>query len=99
MHEIANSRPTTPIYEPRLPLEARSSSGGDQYVRVEHVHVNDGGQAVIGNVKTAGSGDAAQGPALTPHANDPVASSAAYGGRTPEHGTSGVTALADQDPR
>src|SRR4029077_6070366 len=53
--------------------------GGDQYVRVEHVHVNDGGQAVIGNVKTAGSGDAAQSPALTPHANDPVGSSAAYG--------------------
>jgi hypothetical protein len=57
--------------------------GGDQYVRVEHVHVNDGGQAVIGNVKTAGSGDAAQGPALTPHANDPVASSAAYGAGRP----------------
>ena len=69
----------------------RLRHGGDQYVRVEHVHVNDGGQAVIGNVKTAGSGDAAQGPALTPHANDPVASSAAYGGRTPEHATSGVT--------
>ena len=32
--------------------------GGDQYVRVEHVHVNDGGQAVIGNVKSAGSGAA-----------------------------------------
>ena len=62
-------------------------------------HVNDGGQAVIGNVKTAGSGDAAQGPALTPHANDPVASSAANGGRTPEHDTSGVTDPADQDPR
>jgi hypothetical protein len=57
--------------------------GGDQYVRVEHVHVNDGGQAVIGNVKTAGSGDAAQGPALTPHANDPIASSAAYGAGRP----------------
>jgi hypothetical protein len=39
-------------------------------------------------VKTAGSGDAAQGPALTPHANDPVASSAAYGGRTPERSDS-----------
>jgi hypothetical protein len=25
-------------------------NGGQQYVRVEHVHVNDGGQAVIGNV-------------------------------------------------
>jgi hypothetical protein len=43
----------------------------------------DESRAVIGNVKTAGSGDAAQGPALTPHANHPVASSAAYGGRSP----------------
>jgi hypothetical protein len=32
--------------------------GGDQYVRVEHVHVKDGGQATIGNVKSAGSGAA-----------------------------------------
>jgi hypothetical protein len=30
----------------------RLRTGGQQYVRVEHVHVNDGGQAVIGNVKT-----------------------------------------------
>ena len=29
----------------------RLSHGGQQYVRVEHVYVNDGGQAVIGNVK------------------------------------------------
>ena len=29
----------------------RSRNGGQQFVRVEHVHVNDGGQAVIGNVK------------------------------------------------
>jgi hypothetical protein len=29
----------------------RLRNGGHQYVRVEHVHVNDGGQAVIGNVK------------------------------------------------
>ena len=31
----------------------RLRSGGQQFVRVEHVHVNDGGQAVIGNVKKA----------------------------------------------
>jgi hypothetical protein len=30
----------------------RPRTGGQQFVRVEHVHVNDGGQAVIGNVKT-----------------------------------------------
>jgi hypothetical protein len=30
----------------------RRRGGGQQHVRVEHVHVNHGGQAVIGNVKT-----------------------------------------------
>ncbi len=34
----------------------RLRHGGDQYVRVEHVHVNDGGQAIIGNVKPGRSG-------------------------------------------
>ncbi len=29
----------------------RLRHGGQQFVRVEHVHVNEGGQAVIGNVK------------------------------------------------
>jgi hypothetical protein len=29
----------------------RLRNGSQQYVRVEHVHVNDGGQALIGNVK------------------------------------------------
>jgi hypothetical protein len=32
----------------------RLRGGGQQYVRVEHVHVHEGGQAVIGNVKTPG---------------------------------------------
>jgi hypothetical protein len=32
----------------------RLRNGGSQFVRVEHVHVNDGGQAVIGNVATKG---------------------------------------------
>jgi hypothetical protein len=30
----------------------RLRHGGQQVVRVEHVHVNDCGQAVIGNVKS-----------------------------------------------
>jgi hypothetical protein len=30
----------------------RLRNGGQQFVRVEHVHVNDCGQAVIGNVKS-----------------------------------------------
>jgi len=33
----------------------RLRHGGNQYVRVEHVNVNEGGQAVIGNVKPASS--------------------------------------------
>jgi hypothetical protein len=33
----------------------RRRGGGQQYVRVEHVHVNDGGQAIIGNVKASPS--------------------------------------------
>jgi hypothetical protein len=39
-------------------LEAyrRLRHGGDQYVRVEHVHINEGGQAVIGNVRAQESG-------------------------------------------
>jgi hypothetical protein len=30
-------------------------NGGSQFVRVEHVHVNEGGQAVIGNVSSSGN--------------------------------------------
>jgi hypothetical protein len=33
----------------------RLRSGGQQFVRVEHVHINDGGQAVIGNLKNESS--------------------------------------------
>jgi hypothetical protein len=36
----------------------RLRHGGDQRVRVEHVHVNEGGQAVIGNVGTTSAADA-----------------------------------------
>jgi hypothetical protein len=35
-----------------LEVLRRLRNGGQQYVRVEHVHVNDGGQAVVGNVKS-----------------------------------------------
>jgi hypothetical protein len=43
-----------------MQLEAyrRLRHGGDQYVRVEHVHVNEGAQAVIGNVHAKESGRA-----------------------------------------
>jgi len=29
----------------------RLRTGGQQFVRVEHVHINEGGQAIIGNLK------------------------------------------------
>jgi hypothetical protein len=38
-------------YAMQVEVLRRLRNGGQQYVRVEHVHINDGGQAVIGNVK------------------------------------------------
>ena len=38
-------------YATQVEVLRRLRNGGHQFVRVEHVHVNDGGQAVIGNVK------------------------------------------------
>ena len=38
-------------YSIQVEVLRRLRHGGQQYVRVEHVHVSDGGQAVIGNVK------------------------------------------------
>jgi hypothetical protein len=38
-------------YAMQVEVLRRIRHGGHQYVRVEHVHINDGGQAVIGNVR------------------------------------------------
>jgi hypothetical protein len=38
-------------YATQVEVLRRLRSSGQQFMRVEHVHVNDGGQAVIGNVK------------------------------------------------
>ena len=38
-------------YAMQMEVLRRLRQGGHQYVRVEHVHVSDGGQAVIGNLK------------------------------------------------
>ena len=38
-------------YSAQVETLRRLRHGGDQYVRVEHVHINEGGQAVIGNVQ------------------------------------------------
>jgi hypothetical protein len=35
----------------QMEAHRRLRNGGQQYVRVEHVHINEGGQALIGNVK------------------------------------------------
>ena len=43
----------------------RYRSAGDQTVRVEHVTVNEGGQAIVGNVTTGGRGSP-QKPEATP---------------------------------
>jgi hypothetical protein len=37
-------------YATQVEVLRRLRTGGQQFVRVEHVHVNDGGQAVIGNL-------------------------------------------------
>jgi hypothetical protein len=43
-------------YSAQVEVFRRLRHGGQQLVRVEHVHINDGGQAVIGNVQPAQSG-------------------------------------------
>jgi hypothetical protein len=40
-------------YATQMEVYRRLRYGGSQLVRVEHVHVNEGGQAVIGNVSAA----------------------------------------------
>ena len=40
-------------YTSQVEALRRLRNGGSQFVRVEHVHVNEGGQAVIGNVGRA----------------------------------------------
>src|SRR5271169_3107092 len=42
-------------YAMQMEVLRRLRHGGQQFVRVEHVHINDGGQAVIGNVRRPGS--------------------------------------------
>ena len=54
--EKADRRPSAAArlmrsYATQVEVLRRLRSGGQQFMRVEHVHVNDGGQAVIGNVK------------------------------------------------
>jgi hypothetical protein len=48
----------------------RLRQGGDQYVRVEHVHINEGAQAVIGNVRPLESARAQAPDTHTRHDRD-----------------------------
>jgi hypothetical protein len=41
-------------YAAQVEALRRQRNGGSQFVRVEHVHVNEGGQAMIGNVRSRG---------------------------------------------
>jgi hypothetical protein len=38
-------------YATQVEVLRRLRNGGQQFVRVEHVHIHDGGQAVVGNVQ------------------------------------------------
>ena len=38
-------------YATQVEVLRRLRNGGQQFVRVEHVHINDGGQAIIGNAR------------------------------------------------
>jgi hypothetical protein len=48
----------TRTYAMQLQALGKYRSGGKQQVTVKHVHVNEGGQAIVGNVETGGSGEA-----------------------------------------
>jgi hypothetical protein len=41
------------VYVGQIEALRRLRQGSSQFVRVEHVHVNEGGQAVIGNVRAS----------------------------------------------
>jgi hypothetical protein len=43
-------------YVSRIEALRRLRQGSSQFVRIEHVHINEGGQAIIGNVKPDRSG-------------------------------------------
>jgi hypothetical protein len=57
-------------YTMQVEAYRRLRHGGDQYVRVEHVHVNEGAQAVIGNVHPQESARAQSPETQIPHDPD-----------------------------
>jgi Zincin-like metallopeptidase len=55
-HELTHWTGLLRAYSAQVEIFRRLRHGGQQFVRVEHVHVHDGGQAIIGNVKPAQPG-------------------------------------------
>jgi hypothetical protein len=53
-------------YATQVEALRRLRNGGSQTVRVEHVYVNEGGQAIIGNVQRGVVGDGELGPLRRP---------------------------------
>jgi len=56
-------------YATQVETLRRLRNGGSQVVRVEHVHVNEGGQALIGNVRKDGGGKDPSPTTWTVHRN------------------------------
>lgn len=52
-------------YAAQMDTLRKYRNGGQQNVRVEHVTVNEGGQAIVGSVSNGGRGPSA-GPQATP---------------------------------
>jgi hypothetical protein len=75
-------------YATQFEAYRRLRHGGDQYVRVEHVHINDGAQAVIGNVCASepwACADARNANASRPGQSQFVACGKRMFGRTVDH--------------
>jgi hypothetical protein len=45
------------LYTHQVETLRRLRHGGEQLIRIERVDVNDGGQAIIGNVRTGSKGE------------------------------------------
>ena len=52
-------------YAMQMEALKRYRTGGEQKVTVQHVSVNEGGQAIVGNVNQAAGGTAAEKPVTT----------------------------------
>lgn len=73
-------------------LDRKRGKGGKQIVRVEHVHVHPGGQAVVGHVSTqAGPGEGKPNPEGEPRASPPTLDDNSAAGP-------GIASLWSQDP-